>query len=193
MLMVSSCRWPLSIRRVCARVYHIGGRTYFSSVSSSCFIDGPPHSPLWVRDQWSRMVVRFHRPSDERTAEQGEGEGTSLHHDDTEAELPLFKQTSASTVAITYFILMLLIGIVIFAYPKARNTHHDAFERTHRFLGWTATALVWAQVRDILFRFLIDCGSLTHNVRSSYSRTTTVFTGSRLVKPLCTLPHSGSL
>ncbi|OBZ71566.1 Bacitracin synthase 3 [Grifola frondosa] len=57
-----------------------------------------------------------------------------------------FFTTSIATVAVTYFILMLLIGIVLFAYPKARTSHHDAFERTHRFLGWTATALVWCQV-----------------------------------------------
>ena len=44
---------------------------------------------------------------------------------------------------------MLLVGIVLFAYPKVRTTHHDAFERTHRFLGWTATALVWCQVRNV--------------------------------------------
>ena len=55
-------------------------------------------------------------------------------------------QTSAATVAVTYFILTLLIGIVLFAYPKTRTVHHDAFERVHRFLGWTATALVWVQV-----------------------------------------------
>ena len=36
---------------------------------------------------------------------------------------------------------------MLFAYPKNRSVHHDAFERTHRFLGWTATALVWCQVR----------------------------------------------
>ena len=49
-------------------------------------------------------------------------------------------------MAVTYFILMLLVGIVALAYPKFRSTHHDAFERSHRFLGWTATALVWCQV-----------------------------------------------
>ena len=36
--------------------------------------------------------------------------------------------------------------MVVFAYPKARSSHHDAFERTHRFLGWGALALVWGQV-----------------------------------------------
>lgn len=54
-------------------------------------------------------------------------------------------QTSVATVAITYFILVLLVGIVLFAYPRNRSVHHDAFERTHRFLGWSATGLVWCQ------------------------------------------------
>ncbi|KAI0801910.1 nonribosomal peptide synthetase 12 [Irpex lacteus] len=61
-------------------------------------------------------------------------------------ELVTGGKTSAATVAVTYFILTLLIGIVLFAYPKTRTVHHDAFERVHRFLGWTATALVWVQV-----------------------------------------------
>ncbi|EKM49537.1 uncharacterized protein PHACADRAFT_153957 [Phanerochaete carnosa HHB-10118-sp] len=54
-------------------------------------------------------------------------------------------KTSVPTVAVTYFILALLIGIVLFAYPKNRSVHHDAFERSHRLLGWSATALVWCQ------------------------------------------------
>ncbi|KAK0441585.1 hypothetical protein EV421DRAFT_629180 [Armillaria borealis] len=54
--------------------------------------------------------------------------------------------TSTATVALTYIILFFLVGIVLFAYPSLRIKRHDAFERVHRFLGWTATALVWAQV-----------------------------------------------
>ncbi|KAG7445760.1 uncharacterized protein BT62DRAFT_1006787 [Guyanagaster necrorhizus] len=56
------------------------------------------------------------------------------------------KGTSTATVAFTYIILFFLVGIVLFAYPTLRIKHHDAFERVHRFLGWTATAFVWAQV-----------------------------------------------
>jgi len=100
--------WPLRIRRVAARVYHIGG------LHSGCAISGL----VWL--------IAF-------TAQATK-------------ELLNKQQTSAPTVAITYFILMLLVGIVLFAYPKFRSTHHDKFERTHRFLGWTATALVWCQV-----------------------------------------------
>ncbi|KAK0202003.1 hypothetical protein DFS33DRAFT_1038456 [Desarmillaria ectypa] len=54
--------------------------------------------------------------------------------------------TSTATVTLTYIILFFLVGIVLFAYPALRIKRHDAFERVHRFLGWTATAFVWAQV-----------------------------------------------
>ncbi|GAV99929.1 nonribosomal peptide synthetase 12 [Lentinula edodes] len=53
---------------------------------------------------------------------------------------------SPATLAVTYWILTLLVGIVIFAYPTFRSRRHNTFERLHRFLGWTATALVWCQV-----------------------------------------------
>jgi len=32
-----------------------------------------------------------------------------------------------------------------FAYPPFRKTHHDFFERWHRFVGWTMLFLFWAQ------------------------------------------------
>ncbi|KAG7445759.1 uncharacterized protein BT62DRAFT_178192 [Guyanagaster necrorhizus] len=56
------------------------------------------------------------------------------------------KGTSVATVSLTYIVLAFLIGIVVFAYPTFRIKRHDAFERMHRFMGWTATALVWSQV-----------------------------------------------
>jgi hypothetical protein len=42
---------------------------------------------------------------------------------------------------------VLLLGIVFNAIPVLRSKHHNRFEVTHRFLGWTATLLVWFQVR----------------------------------------------
>lgn len=51
------------------------------------------------------------------------------------------------TLIFTYIILALLVGMILFAYPKARTRHHDTFEMTHRFCGWTAIALVWCLVR----------------------------------------------
>ncbi|KAH9922827.1 nonribosomal peptide synthetase 12 [Epithele typhae] len=100
--------WPLAIRRVAGRVYHIGG------LHSGCAVSGV----VWLIYFTARATW----------------------------ELLNKQQISVATVAITYFILMLLFGIVALAYPKLRSTHHDTFERTHRFLGWSATALVWAQV-----------------------------------------------
>lgn len=52
---------------------------------------------------------------------------------------------SALTLALTYVILALLLGIVFLAHPAFRSKQHNKFEMTHRFLGWSATALVWAQ------------------------------------------------
>ncbi|KAE9395076.1 nonribosomal peptide synthetase 12 [Gymnopus androsaceus JB14] len=53
---------------------------------------------------------------------------------------------SRATLGVTYCILIFLLGIVLFAYPTLRSKRHNAFERVHRFLGWTATLLVWCQV-----------------------------------------------
>ncbi|CAE6523784.1 unnamed protein product [Rhizoctonia solani] len=53
---------------------------------------------------------------------------------------------SIATVVITYLVLSLLLAMIWFAYPKKRSTAHDNFERTHRFFGWAATALVWALI-----------------------------------------------
>ena len=50
------------------------------------------------------------------------------------------------TIVFTYIILSLLLGMIVFAYPRARTRHHDTFEMTHRFCGWTAIALVWCLV-----------------------------------------------
>ncbi|CAA7261580.1 unnamed protein product [Cyclocybe aegerita] len=100
--------WPLAIRRVCARVYHIGG------LHSGCAISG---------------VVWLFLFTGQATKEMIQGSTVSI-----------------PTVVITYCILLLLVGIITFAFPSFRIKHHDTFERTHRFLGWTATAFVWCQV-----------------------------------------------
>lgn len=62
-------------------------------------------------------------------------------------------------MVVTYCILILLLGIVAFAHPTLRSKRHNSFEKAHRFLGWTATALVWCQVRS------------TCNIMSSYNLT----------------------
>ncbi|KAJ7780692.1 nonribosomal peptide synthetase 12 [Mycena maculata] len=103
--------WPLSIRRICARVYHIGG------LHSGCATSG---------------VVWLALLCGQATREAIEG-GDGAH-------------ASVATVAVSYSILLLLVGIVVFAHPSLRSKRHDHFERVHRFFGWTSVALVWCQV-----------------------------------------------
>ncbi|GKT53956.1 amino acid adenylation domain-containing protein [Colletotrichum tofieldiae] len=50
------------------------------------------------------------------------------------------------TLVLTYLILLLLVMILVMAYPSIRAKMHDQFEWTHRFAGWSALALVWAHV-----------------------------------------------
>ncbi|WYZ40001.1 hypothetical protein EsH8_IV_000342 [Colletotrichum jinshuiense] len=50
------------------------------------------------------------------------------------------------TLVLTYLILLLLVAILVMAYPSIRAKMHDQFEWTHRFAGWSALALVWAHV-----------------------------------------------
>ncbi|KAJ7863109.1 hypothetical protein B0H14DRAFT_483186 [Mycena olivaceomarginata] len=103
--------WPISIRRVCARVYHIGG------LHSGCATSGV----VWLAllcGQATKEVV----------------DGGDIAH------------ASVATVAVSYSILTLLFGIVIFAHPSMRSKRHDSFERVHRFFGWTSILLVWSQV-----------------------------------------------
>jgi hypothetical protein len=51
-----------------------------------------------------------------------------------------------ATLLLSYLILLLLMAILIMAYPAIRAKLHNQFECTHRFAGWTALALVWAHV-----------------------------------------------
>lgn len=52
-------------------------------------------------------------------------------------------------VLVLSWILCLLCGIIIgFSYPNFRKRHHNAFERIHRFVGWTTLILFW--VRTVL-------------------------------------------
>ncbi|KAG8893412.1 hypothetical protein FRC01_013608, partial [Tulasnella sp. 417] len=55
-------------------------------------------------------------------------------------------KASIPLAVITYIILLFLIIIIFLAAPAWRRVHHNEFEMVHRFLGWTVTGLVWAQV-----------------------------------------------
>ncbi|KAG8748568.1 hypothetical protein FRC10_003702 [Ceratobasidium sp. 414] len=76
---------------------------------------------------------------------------------------------SIATTVITYVILSLLAVMVWFAYPKRRSTMHDNFERTHRFMGWAATALVWALIVLLTNDYKDPGTSLAHALRHNAS------------------------
>ena len=50
-----------------------------------------------------------------------------------------------AVLAVSYALVALLAAIVATAVPPFRSRHHDVFERAHRFGGWAALALLWAQ------------------------------------------------
>ncbi|KAL4250630.1 Adenylate-forming domain-containing protein [Abortiporus biennis] len=100
--------FPLFIRRIAARVHHIGG------FHSGCAVSGT----IWF--------IPFTVQATREMANGG--------------------KASPALVGVAYAILTLLIGMLILAYPAFRRDHHDAFERTHRFAGWSATALFWCLV-----------------------------------------------
>ncbi|WP_410604690.1 hypothetical protein [Amycolatopsis sp. lyj-90] len=49
------------------------------------------------------------------------------------------------SLVLAYFVCALLIGICVLALPVVRRNWHNLFERTHRFGGWLALAMMWAQ------------------------------------------------
>jgi hypothetical protein len=50
---------------------------------------------------------------------------------------------SPAIVILAWLIMVLLLAMVIAAYPTFRFKRHDYFELTHRFSGWLAIALFW--------------------------------------------------
>ncbi|KAK0103697.1 hypothetical protein ONS95_005705 [Cadophora gregata] len=49
------------------------------------------------------------------------------------------------TLVVSYLIVAFMIAMVGTAHPTMRMKYHDRFEIVHRFAGWTALALFWAQ------------------------------------------------
>ncbi|KAK2984194.1 hypothetical protein RJ640_017307 [Escallonia rubra] len=54
------------------------------------------------------------------------------------------ENTSPEIIGVASSILALLCLSSMAAFPLVRHIHHNVFERTHRFAGWTALALLWA-------------------------------------------------
>ncbi|KAF8696893.1 hypothetical protein HU200_036535 [Digitaria exilis] len=54
--------------------------------------------------------------------------------------------TPRVVVGVASTILSLLVLSCLAAFPLVRHLHHNVFERTHRFAGWGALALLWVFV-----------------------------------------------
>jgi hypothetical protein len=46
---------------------------------------------------------------------------------------------------VSWMLTALFASMLVFALPQFRGSHHDFFERWHRFLGWTMLGLFWVQ------------------------------------------------
>ncbi|KAF1810607.1 integral membrane protein TmpA [Eremomyces bilateralis CBS 781.70] len=53
---------------------------------------------------------------------------------------------SIPVLTFSYVLLLLLLTIIVFAYPRFRFMSHNSFEMTHRFAGWTGVALFWVEL-----------------------------------------------
>ncbi|CDO96756.1 unnamed protein product [Coffea canephora] len=56
------------------------------------------------------------------------------------------ESTSSEIIGVASTILALICLSALAAFPLIRHLHHNVFERTHRFAGWSALALLWAFV-----------------------------------------------
>ncbi|TFK21474.1 nonribosomal peptide synthetase 12 [Coprinopsis marcescibilis] len=76
-------------------------------------------------------------------------------------------KTSVRTVTVTYIILAEILGILVFAFPALRKKMHDTFENTHRFLGWSALALVWVQFMFLTIDYMPEGQTLGQTLLKS--------------------------
>jgi hypothetical protein len=70
-----------------------------------------------------------------------------------------------AVVVVSSVVASLILVIVFTARPSARSKHHDKFELTHRFGGWTVLVLVW--VNTIVFATSRSNGSAVSAVLSA--------------------------
>lgn len=63
-------------------------------------------------------------------------------------------------VLFTWVVLILLVVILLLSLPHLRRRYHDTFEITHRFMGWTSTAVFWVQI--LLLTHHTSANTITH-------------------------------
>jgi hypothetical protein len=106
---------PLRLRRWCAKIYCYGG------VHSGCGIA----SLVW----YIGFIVLLTR-------------NYALERQ-TKNNLRRPFIITPAMITLSYSVLVLLLTIIIAAYPKIRFRLHDWFEFTHRFCGWAVLVLFW--------------------------------------------------
>ncbi|KAK2028252.1 AMP-binding enzyme [Colletotrichum zoysiae] len=62
------------------------------------------------------------------------------------AECSAWGYQSTASKVVSWMLTGLFTITIGLAWPSFRKTHHDLFERTHRFVGWTMLGLFWVQV-----------------------------------------------
>ncbi|RAH46373.1 integral membrane protein TmpA [Aspergillus brunneoviolaceus CBS 621.78] len=102
---------PLRIRRIAAKVYHYGG------VHSGCGIA----SFVWYAGFVGLLSREYWSPSPSSSSG-----GPTI---------------SVAPVILAYLILVVLLAIIVVAYPGFRIKKHDYFELIHRFFGWLVVVL----------------------------------------------------
>jgi hypothetical protein len=70
---------------------------------------------------------------------------------------------SIATITLCSILVLLLSTIVTLALPLLRSRYHNAFERTHRLVGWTAVALFWVVI-------ILALRDQTQETRESFGR-----------------------
>lgn len=65
--------------------------------------------------------------------------------DQQSASAASFTALSAAILLVALAILFLLVSMLASAHPTLRVRWHNAFERVHRFMGWSAVLLFWVQ------------------------------------------------
>jgi hypothetical protein len=107
----------------------------------------PTSTPLWIRRHLARV---YHNGGVHSGCAVSASVWWAIFTGAATANLAHAESSrySVNTVVLvlTYLILILLVSILVMAYPAIRMTMHDQFEWTHRFAGWTALALVWAHL-----------------------------------------------
>ncbi|KAK1472425.1 AMP-binding enzyme [Colletotrichum cuscutae] len=61
-------------------------------------------------------------------------------------ECPNWGHQSMASKVVSWLLTGLFTITIGLAWPGFRKTHHDLFEKTHRFVGWTMLGLFWVQV-----------------------------------------------